>query len=201
MHSLADRREFFDDFVPRWILDTEERGRRLQSIFSKYELPLAAPVLDVGGGAGILLPFLRRYSSDHTRIIELEISAEMLRMATALHGADSSSSFVRADGERLPFADGMFGAVHCFSVFPHFQKKEQALGEFHRCLRRGGGISILHLMGHEELNAVHRDAGRVVAEDILPPVEILAETIRASGFTVARAEERSDLYLLTATKP
>ena len=200
MHPLLERQAFFDEVVPRWILDTEERSARLAGIFAQHPLPLDGPILDVGGGAGILLPLLRRHAPD-SRIVELEVSMEMLRMARSLHTGLPGIDYLQADGHRLPFPDRSFGSIHCFSVFPHLHDRPSAVAELRRCLRPRGALCILHLMGHEQLNQLHRDAGRAVAEDVLPPVRTLAEILREAGFSVTRAEERHDLYLLTAIVP
>lgn len=200
MHRLKDTQEFFNDVAPRWILDTAARTERLKEIFDRYRLPLDGPILDVGGGAGIMLPLLRGYSGANTPIIELEVAADMLRMGRQLHALLRGIDYVRADGQRLPFASGSLGSIHCFSVYPHFHRPADALAEFRRCLRPGGALCILHLMGHEQLNALHRDAGSVVERDVLPPVGILAETLAAAGFRVSQMEERPDLYILTAVR-
>lgn len=198
MNALYDKQSFFDEVVPRWILDTEERSERLRELFDRYHLPLAGPILDVGGGAGILLPLLRGFAPA-APIVELEVSMEMLRMARQLHASLTDIWYVKADGHRLPFPPARFGSIHCFSVFPHLHDRAAAIGELRRCLRPGGRLCILHLMGHEQLNDLHREAGRVVAHDVLPPVDLLADTLRPAGFEVTHAEERPDLYLLLAT--
>lgn len=201
MNPHVQKQSFFDGIVPQWILDTDERSVRLAEIFASYDLPVAAPVLDVGGGAGILLPFLRKRldsGTDASPIIELEMSTEMLRMARRMHGTGSRVAYIRGDAHRLPFPEHYFGCIHCFSVFPHFDHPRRALAEFQRCLRPGGGLCILHLMGHRQLNAIHRGAGRIVADDHLPPVEHLAGIVAGAGFDVRYTEERSDLYLLIA---
>lgn len=198
MHTLAEKQAFFNDAAPRWILDTEIRSARLNRIFLEHALPLAAPILDVGGGAGILLPLLRRHAEPDAHIVELEAAMDMLRLGKTLHAPLPRIDYTQADGQRLPFPSGTFGSIHCFSVFPHFREPLAALAEFRRCLRPGGALCILHLMGHEQLNALHRDAGRVVARDVLPPVDALSDTLRNAGFDISHAEERPDLYLLIA---
>ncbi|MBR9974278.1 MAG: class I SAM-dependent methyltransferase [Bacteroidetes bacterium] len=198
MNALIKKQAFFDEVVPRWILDTEERSTRLYELFMRFDLPLIGPILDVGAGAGILLPLLRRFAPA-APIVELEVSMEMLRMARILHASLNDVTYVLADGHRLPFPDAHFGSIHCFSVFPHLHDRTTAIGELHRGLRPGGHLCILHLMGHEQLNDLHRDAGRVVADDVLPPVGVLADILRPAGFDITHAEERPDLYLLLAT--
>lgn len=197
MDELFEKQAFFDEVVPRWILDTEERSARLYELFVRFELPLTGPILDVGGGAGILLPLLRGFAAA-APIVELEVSMEMLRMAKTLHASLNDVTYVMADGHRLPFPSAHFGSIHCFSVFPHLHDRATAIGELHRCMRPGGHLCILHLMGHEQLNDLHREAGRVVAEDVLPPVDMLADILRPAGFEVTHAEEHPDLYLLLA---
>jgi len=193
-----DKRDFFDGIVPQWILDTEERSARLAEIFIEYELPTSGPVLDIGSGVGILLPYLSDNGS--TFVAEIEISMEMLRMARVQHRTLKDVCFMQSDAHNLPFASASFTTAHCFSVYPHFDAPELALREIRRCLRPGGILCILHLMGHEELNELHREAGRAVESDILPPVDDLARTIAQQGFAVTRSVERSDLYLLLATR-
>ncbi len=196
--TRLEKQIFFDEIVPNWIRDTEVRTARLEEIFLRYALPLDGPLLDIGGGAGILLPLLRRFGDPATTIVELEIAMEMLRMGRRLHGLLPGLSFLQADGHRLPFASASFGSIHCFSVFPHLDDRIRALAEFRRCLRPGGGLCIMHLMGHEQLNALHHDAGRVVERDILPPVDALSRIMTEAGYAVTFAEERPDFYLLTA---
>lgn len=198
MIATQEKCTFFDGIVPQWILDTKERSARLVQLFREYALPVEGPVLDIGSGAGILLPHLRK--SGNGIIAEVEISIEMLRMAREQYGESASACYLRSDAHHLPFATGTFNTAHCFSVYPHFDQPGHVLDEIRRCLRPAGTLCILHLMGHVQLNELHREAGRVVEHDILPPINTLAQTVTRHGFTVIRTEERSDLYLLLATR-
>ncbi len=198
MTETLRKKEFFDAVAPRWISDQEQRTMRLEEIFEREEIPFATPLLDVGGGVGILLPLLRERSVGS--IVEYEISREMITRARDAHEQHGGIAFVQGDAHWLPFPDNHFASVHCFSVFPHFTNPAQAQAEIHRCLRPGGTLCILHLMGHHELNAMHRKAGECVSRDVLLPVDRLAGLMRPLGFDVLHAEERSDLYLLVARK-
>lgn len=199
MKTNTTKQLFFDDAAPRWVREEEQRSARLASLFAAGMLPAAGPVLDVGSGTGILIPHL--LAAGCRPVLACEISHGMLQQAQARHGNAEGTLFVQGDGQRLPLRDRSCGTVHCFSVFPHFDAPAQALGEFRRVLRPGGTLCILHLMDHEELNALHREAGHAVAKDILPPVHRLAADVAAHGFRVTQAEERPGLYLLTAALP
>jgi demethylmenaquinone methyltransferase/2-methoxy-6-polyprenyl-1,4-benzoquinol methylase len=197
MSSIAAKQVFFDRALPRWMEDLEQRSARLTEIFARYPIPRDGPILDVGAGTGILLPFLR---GKEATVTELEISGAMLRQARDSNVSSDKTRFVQGDAHALPFAGEVFGSIHCFSVFPHFDSPERALREFARCVRTGGSLCILHLMGHEALNRIHRDAGRTVRDDVLPPVAQLANLVSKQGFRITLKEERDDLYLILATR-
>jgi demethylmenaquinone methyltransferase/2-methoxy-6-polyprenyl-1,4-benzoquinol methylase len=192
----TEKQLFFDDVAPRWVRDEATRSARLAELFTSDILPVSGPVLDVGTGTGILIPHLR--AAGCREIHACEISGSMLGMAHARYRDLPGVRFLQCDAQRLPVRDAVYGTVHCFSVYPHFDAPERALGEFRRVLRPGGSLCILHLMDHTELNALHRDAGRAVAHDILPPVHTLAAALPRHGYHVIHAEERPGLYLLQA---
>ena len=196
MTALLKLQRFFDGVAPRWILDTEKRRAQLADVFKAYDLPCDGPALDIGSGASILAPFL--LEAGPRSVFEVEISRSMLLLGRELHPGLHGLHFLQSDAHVLPFRDGVFGSVHCFSAFPHLIAPDAALAEFRRCLQPGATLCILHLMNHEELNALHRGVGDVVADDVLPPVETLSRDVQQAGFTVMRAEERPGLYLLTA---
>lgn len=198
MSTTAAKQDFFDRSVPRWMADLEQRSARLTEIFVRYPVPRDGPILDVGSGTGILLPFLH---DEATTVTELEISGAMLRKARESDVSGDHANFVQADAHALPFAHGVFGSIHCFSAFPHFDSPATALREFARCLRPGGTLCILHLMGHEALNRIHREAGRTVRDDVLPPVSKLADLVSKQGFHITMTEERDDIYLILAVLP
>ncbi len=200
MHKITSKRDFFNGIAPRWIKDTDIRRARLERIFRLYDIPAVAPVLDIGSGTGILLPFLRENNSGSELIVELEISGEMLDLARTAHGDMPGTGYVQGDAHRLPFPDSSFATAMCFSVYPHFHAPATAIGEIRRCLLPGGRLCILHLMGHHELNAMHREAGEIVSRDFIPPAENLAMQLHVQGFEPYQVVEQSDLYLLLATR-
>jgi ubiquinone/menaquinone biosynthesis C-methylase UbiE len=200
MMSATAKRLFFDAAAPGWLRDHEFRQARLRELFHEYALPAEAPVLDIGSGAGIMLPFLLERRAGRGPIIALEISAAMLSLAYGRYGSEHGLRYVQGDAHMLPFADAVFNTAMCFSVYPHFSDARTALAEIRRCVRPDGRLCILHLMGHSELNAMHRQAGDTVADDVIPPAELLAADLSRHGFRATQVEERSDLYLIIAER-
>ncbi len=103
----------FASLRPEWLLEGDvhpivaERVRWLD------------PVLDVGGGTGLI-----------PGAINVDSSPAQLAGATGAR--------VRADARRLPFADGSAGAVAMLWMLYHLEDPVEAIAEAHRVLRPGG---------------------------------------------------------------
>jgi ubiquinone/menaquinone biosynthesis C-methylase UbiE len=200
MHDITEIKVFFDDTAPRWLLDMEQRSGHIARVLTAHNIPLSAPLLDVGSGAGILLPFILDRNGDTAVITEFDVSREMLQLSRTLHAARSGVSYVQGDAHHLPLRDASYRTAMCFSVYPHFHAPALALAEIHRCLKPGGQLCIMHLMGHKELNEMHRAAGKAVEGDRIPPARDLALILAKSGFFPYFIREQSDLYLILARR-
>ncbi len=86
-----------------------------------------SPVLDVGCGTGDLAGSL----PDRAHWIGLDNSPAQLAQAKA-------GPVLRADARRLPFGDGVFGAVVCHWMLYHLDHPTEVITEAHRVLRPGG---------------------------------------------------------------
>jgi ubiquinone/menaquinone biosynthesis C-methylase UbiE len=122
-------------------------GILLSRIASYGEINPKSKVLDVGCGTGrfpISLSILTKCS-----LFGLEPSAGMLREAFA---KDTSRciAWVRGDGQRLPFPDEMFDCVYMTFVMHHMEKKDLALQEIHRVLKRSG-ICVILTTSHSQI--------------------------------------------------
>jgi len=80
-------------------------------------------VLDVGSGAGDVALALVRDGARRgvqVQVTCVDHSEQMLAIARRAAGDDPALSFVRADGGKLPFADGAFDVVTCTLALHHF---------------------------------------------------------------------------------
>ncbi len=94
-------------------------------------------ILDIGCAAGAeVQPLLSR----GFRIVGVDYSEEMVRLAHQQFGALEGVNFCRADAESLPFASASFDHVVCLGVFEYLSTYDRCLQEIKRVLRPGGVV-------------------------------------------------------------
>jgi SAM-dependent methyltransferase len=154
----------------------------------------ARRVLDIGAGAGTLLPVLAARFPD-AEIIGVDRSVGMLSLCPA------AAPVAVMDGLDLAFRDRVFDvAVMCFVLF-HFADAVAGLSEARRVLKPGGGIYVstwardldspaVHIW-NEELNASDAVAAdeipRLANHDLMDTPEKVEGILTKAGFLSARA--------------
>jgi ubiquinone/menaquinone biosynthesis C-methylase UbiE len=201
MNTLNAKQSFFDELAGGWDHGWQPENRqRLEEIFSGLLPEFRGPVLDLGCGTGVLLPFIKKYGRDPHFLVQADISMQMIRSAEKQSRAAQYGTCLQGDGHFLPFREAQFGAVFCFRVFPHFFDKTAVIQECHRVLQPHGQLIILHLMGHRELNEMHRRAGRIVENEHILPAAELSGLVANERFRINEVLENSRLYLVTAVR-
>ena len=99
------------------------------------KLPVAGPILDLGGGTGRVSSLLRSLVGG---AVVTDFSLPMLRQTAAKGGLWP----VRAVGEALPFPDGIFDRVLIVDALHHFRNQADAIRESLRVLKPGGRLAI-----------------------------------------------------------
>jgi SAM-dependent methyltransferase len=102
-------------------------------------------VLDVGCGTGNFTRAIgRRLVEGDGLVVGLDLSAPMLRHAEVLRRGEllNTVRYVRGDAHRLPFADGVFDAVHCAGSLQLMPDPQRALSELVRVLKPGGRLVV-----------------------------------------------------------
>lgn len=100
----------------------------------------ARTLLDVGcGSADVPLALVRDAQRRGVQLHAtcLDRSAQMLAIARSRTGGNPALTFVQADGEALPFAEGSFDLVTCNLALHHFEPPEalRLLAELRRVAR------------------------------------------------------------------
>ena len=140
-------------------------------------------VLDLATGSGDLGALIRPRIGREGALVLADVNAEMLaRAARRLPGAAS----VQCDGECLPFPDESFDRVVMAFGLRNVTRRDRALREICRVLRRGGRYGILEFSPTALFPRLHRlyltrvlpTLGRVAADD--------AESYRYLGESILR---------------
>ena len=141
-----------------------------QRLLNRFPLAEAMHVIDVGTGAGALLPSIRK-AAPKARILGVDRSEGMLRLAKKKH----AGPLALMDAQKLELSANQFDvAVIAFVLF-HLPRPERCIDEVNRVLRPGGAVGTVtwsaqrlpaaSAVWDEELRA----AGATIVE--LPAVE------------------------------
>ena len=155
-------------------------------------LPLAATndVIDIGAGAGALLPLIQKAAPQAT-VLGVDRSEGMLRLAKEKH----SGPLALMDAQKLDVPGGQFDvAVVAFVLF-HLPYPERCLAEAYRVLRPGGMVGTVtwatehsppaNSIWDEELEAVGAGVQELPATDnrgCCDSAEKVAALLRDAGF-------------------
>ncbi len=107
-------------------------------------------VLDVATGTGRLPYFLLEAPTFNGRVVGLDASDRMLRIAgEKLRPYGHRASLVQQVADQLPFADNQFDLVTCLEALEFFPSDTAALREMIRVLRPGGTLLVTRRKGSE----------------------------------------------------
>jgi len=110
---------------------------RLRDLLSPTKA--AGPLLNVGCGTG---GFDVVAASEGMPVVGVDADAEAIAICALKRRqlGGRSGAFVRSLAEALPFRDGAFGVVYCFSAIEHVESVARTLSEIVRVTRPGGFI-------------------------------------------------------------
>ena len=174
---------------PRW-------RWRLQDLlpWATDSAPLAgARVLELGSGPGLTTDWLRPRVGSLTAVEYDEADA------TALRDRAPDVEVHHADATELPFADGVFDTVVCFTMLHHVptsKLQDQVLAEAQRVLRPGGVFAGSDSQWGPLFAIAHwGDTLQLVDPDAL------SDRLRTAGFAEAAVDSRRDAFRFHAVTP
>jgi SAM-dependent methyltransferase len=150
----------------------------------------ASCVIDVGCGSGWATRLMAERAHEG-RVVGIDVSDEMIRIARESSAAISNIEFQVASAEKLPFETGEF--THAFSMesLYYYADMAAALNEIRRVLQpRGRFVSVMDL--YEENKPSHQ-----WIDQLKVPVQLLSESqyrslFENAGFTSVRAQRLHD---------
>jgi ubiquinone/menaquinone biosynthesis C-methylase UbiE len=196
------RRGFFDGIAGGWdarIASGAFLGR-LRDAVDALGLERGETVVDLGCGTGNLTRMLAERLTDG-RVLAVDFSLGMLRVARRKLADHAAVDFVQADAAALPYASATADRVICFSTWPHFAHPGRVAAELARVVRPGGWVHVLHVDGRETINRIHGSAGGPIAHDLLPPADELAGLLARHGLPARTVVDEADRYRIAAQRP
>lgn len=197
----AGRSSFFDRIAEQWDSweDLSSLRQKLASGLDEFAVRSNEIVVDIGCGTGNLTQVLLDRLSSEGRVIAVDISPRMIALAQQ-KVSDLRAAWYLANAESLPIPDASCDRIICYSVWPHFDRREKIVEEFRRVLRSGGFLHIWHLLSREKINEIHASAGEIVRHDILPPANEIVDILENSDFRVTTSIDDRERYLITAVR-
>ena len=120
---------------------------------------IAGPILDVGRAGTAQIPVELCRQDPTLRIVAVDASAAMLRLAQANIDRAGFADRIRAllvDAKRLPYPDGAFAAVVSNSIVHHIPEPRSVLVEMVRVTQTDGRIFVRDLLRPEDDAAARR---------------------------------------------
>lgn len=196
----SDSSNFFDERAATWeeVHYSPEVRKRLVGLLNKFDISSGSRVLDVGGGTGVLCPYLMRLIGKDGEIMSFDLSFEMVKQGREKKEL-AEVSFFKGDVERIPLVDESFDIAICLACFPHFSDRQRAICELARVLRSKGLLYIAHLLSSKELEK-HHGQHSAVQSDLLPSPDIMKALCNTSGLTEPEILDEPGCYLLRAEK-
>ena len=192
----AQELHFFNNVAADWdrrdCLTTPEKIDRIMDLGG---VKPGDAILDLGTGTGVLLPFLASRIGQEGSITAVDLSTEMLRLATEkFRGLTPKPRFLQLDFEKQA-VPGRYNHITMYCVLPHLETPLHTLAMLCRQnLLPGGNILIAFPCDARRINSIHRH--KTVDAHALLPAREMTDYLCAHAFDARLLADTPDLYLI-----
>ena len=199
---MINRQEFFNNAAITWDkrFQSKELTNFLRQLVPTFNLKRGQRILDVGTGTGVLIPFLLKAVGPTGHVIAVDYAEKMVEVCNAKYIGISNVRLIVQRVENLDFPSESFDTITCFGLFPHLEKKEEALAQLNRVLKPSGKLVIAHALSSTEIIAHHHRAS-AVSHDVLPDKIEMKQLLQRAGFTGIHITDKPGCYVCLSTKP
>ena len=198
MTVITNRREhneyqatFYVDEVEEFLKElTPEILANLARIVEAAKLQPSDHVLDVGTGAGILIPYISSYGVQ--RILGCDLSPVMLAEARKRY---PDTEFWEGDIVDLPVSEGPFDACFFNGMFGNVWDPREILAHAVDLTTPGARLVISHPCGAEFVAGLHENNPKRVPR-ALPTRRSIADLIKGLSLTASDMTDGAEFYLL-----
>ena len=189
--------------------EVEERLARIAAAVAPAPPPSADPsavfrVLEVGTGAGAMVPHLLRAGATH--VLGCDVSPAMVAAAARAHpppglGGNSRGALFRcADVADLPAYEGPFDAAVFNASFGNVYEQREALVRTALLLRPGGAVVVSHPLGAAYVAGLRQEDPTVVPH-LLPDAAAWAAQLLGLPLLLESLVDERDYYCAVLRLP
>jgi demethylmenaquinone methyltransferase/2-methoxy-6-polyprenyl-1,4-benzoquinol methylase len=195
------KKDFFNSVADSWDEMCNHDMRKIEYILDLIDIQVGSRVLDVGTGTGILVPSLHKKVTSSGDIKAVDIAENMIEVAKKKNSYSNvvfeCNDALRDEQEK---EKGYYDYIICYSMFPHFENKKEAVEKLSRKLQKGGKLAICHSQSREAINNMHKKVNDIVKEDNLPKMEILEQYFEESRLKVVEQVDNEEMFIVIGTR-
>lgn len=201
----CEKAAFFDAQVKAgWASDSygEDELKKLDLLFNETGSLAGKKILEPGCGTGRLTEILSQKVGEKGKVVALDISPAMVEAARERlkEKEFKNTELFVSQIESFEAEPSSFDIILCHQVFPHIEDKAFCLKRFYDLLASDGEVAIFHFINFDEINNVHRKAGTVVQNDMMPEQSEMERLFNDAGFTIKFIRNDQNGYFLMAAK-
>jgi len=166
---------------------------RLREIVASAELRPGAVVLDVGTGAGVLIPLIQSYGP--SRVLARDVAEKMLQR---VHDKYPAVRTYHTDIVSLALASTSVDAILMNGIYGNIADKPAACSNAARMLRSAGRLVVSHPEGRAFVDQLRATSDLFI--ESLPTKEEFGTVLGPLGLEVITYRDEPKLYLMVAQK-
>ena len=166
---------------------------RLWGIVASAELRPGAVVLDVGTGAGVLIPLIQSYQP--STVLACDVAEKMLQR---VHDKYPAVRTCHTDIVSLALASTSVDAIFMNGMYGNIADKPAACRNAARMLRSGGRLVVSHPEGRAFVDQLRATSDLFI--ESLPTKEEFGTVLGPLGLEVIGYRDEPKLYLMVARK-
>ncbi|MCT4686120.1 class I SAM-dependent methyltransferase [Vallitalea sp.] len=189
------KKDFFNSVADSWDEMCNHDMKKVEYILDLVDIQAGSRILDVGTGTGVLIPSLYKRVTSSGKIKAIDMAESMIEVAKKKNSYENvffeCNDILKNKGE-----EAYYDYIICYSMFPHFHCKEEAVEKLSKKLKKGGKLTICHSQSRKAINNLHKRVDNTVKKDNLPNMKILKEYFSESGLEVVEQVDNKDMFVV-----